>query len=63
MKTIELPQVFFSAPEHANTTMTTPELRSLLLRYDGQIITKGLLWHIRNKHIGAGVHRVYLEKA
>ena len=41
--------------------MTTPQLRELLMRHDGQIIANGVLWTIRSKHMGGGVHRVYLE--
>jgi len=58
-----LPDHFFTMPKTAHTTMTTPELRSVLLRHDGQIIACGELWTIRNKHIGAGVHRVSLAPA
>lgn len=58
-----LPDHFFTMPRMAHTTMTTPELREVLLKHDGQIIARGELWTIRNKHIGAGVHRVYLMPA
>ena len=58
-----LPDHFWTMPATANTTMTSPELRAVLLRHDGQIIAKGALWTIRNKHLGVGVHRVYLLPA
>ena len=57
----QLPTTFFMMPRHAHTTMTTPELRELLMRHDGQIIANGVLWTICSKNLGAGVHRVYLE--
>ncbi len=58
-----LPDHFFTMPRTAHPTMTTPELRSVLMRHDGQVCACGELWTIRNKHIGAGVHRVYLLPA
>jgi hypothetical protein len=61
--TAVLPDHFFTMPKTAHTTMITPELRSVLLRYDGQIMARGELWTIRNKHIGAGVYRVSLAPA
>ena len=58
-----LPNHFFTMPRMAHTTMTTPQLRSVLLRHGGVIIARGELWTIRNKHLGVGVHRVYLLPA
>ena len=58
-----LPGHFFTMPRIAHTTMTTRELREVLLKHDGQIIACGEMWTIKNKHIGAGVYRVYLTPA
>ena len=53
---------FYIRPETANTTMTAAQLRSLLLQTDGEIVTKGVFWTIRSKHMAVGVYRVYLER-
>jgi len=62
-KDMILPDHFFTMPRTAHATMTTPELRSVLLRHDGQIIARGEFWTIRSTHLGVGVHRVYLLPA
>jgi len=58
-----LPDHFYTMPHAAHTTMTAPELRSILMQNDGHIIARGSLWEIRSKHLGVGVHRVYLVPA
>lgn len=55
-----LPDHFFTMPRTARTTMRTPELRAILLYHGGQILARGEMWTIRNKHLGAGIHEVYL---
>ena len=58
-----LPNMFYAAPNVANTTMTTKELRETLLATNGTIIAAGYLWNINSKKVGPGVYRVTLEKA
>ena len=53
---------FYTMPRYANTTMTTKELKETLLATDGQILACGYLFEIKNKKIGPGVYRVYLER-
>jgi hypothetical protein len=47
-------------PGVVSTTLDTPDLKSLLLETDGNIICGGHVCEIRAKHIGAGVHKVTL---
>ena len=54
---------FYVQPQIASTTMTTKQLRETLLATDGRILACGYLWDIKNKNLGAGVKRVYLEKS
>lgn len=61
--TTVLPDHFYTMPHMAHTTMTAPELRSILLQNDGLIMAKGSLWEVRSTHLGVGVHRVYLVPA
>jgi hypothetical protein len=55
-----LPDHFFTMPHSANTTMTSAELRSILLNNDGMVMAAGELWEVRSRHLGVGVHRVWL---
>ena len=59
-----LPITFFTNPggESTTTTMTTKELRTLLLYNEGRILACGDLWDIKSKSLGAGVYRVWLKK-
>lgn len=60
----DLPVWFFTNPggSQTNTTMTTKQLRDLLLYNDGRIMACGDLWDIQSKSLGAGVYRVWLKK-
>ena len=58
MKT--LPDMFYSMPATANTTMARKDLKELLLATEGRVMACGRLWEIKNKHLGAGVYRVKL---
>ena len=59
-----LPANFYSHPHCAETTMTTKELKPILLNsMGGKILTHGQLWRIKNENLGCGVKRVYLVKA
>lgn len=60
MKT--LPGNFYSIPSLATMTMKGRDLQELLLATDGNIFACGHLWNIKNKPLGAGVYKVYLEK-
>lgn len=57
-----LPTIFYTMPRTASATMTTRNLRSILLETEGSIIAKGVMWDICNKHLGAGVYRVTLKE-
>ena len=60
-----LPITFFTSPGNSstNTTMTTKQLRALLLYNDGRIFACGDLWDIQSKSLGAGVYRVWLKRS
>jgi hypothetical protein len=58
-----LPDHFYTMPHAAHTTMTSSELRSILLHNDGMVMAAGQLWEIRSTHLGVGVHRVWLALA
>jgi hypothetical protein len=55
-----LPDHFYTMPHAAHTTMTSAELRSILLNNDGMVMAAGKLWEVRSTHLGVGVHRVWL---
>jgi hypothetical protein len=57
----ELPDTFWKMPESASATVTTRQLRRVLVKHEGQIIAKGEFWSIQQKHLGAGVYRIWLE--
>lgn len=48
--------------KQAVTTLTTKQLKALLLKYDGRITSWGRLCDIKSKRIGPGVYRVWLEE-
>ena len=58
MKT--LPNIFYTMPGTANTTMVRKDLKELLLETEGRVIACGRLYEIKSKHLGAGVYRVTL---
>jgi len=49
-----------SGMKFAHATLTTKDLRGLLLETGGEIFKHGHLRTIRTKSLGAGVHRVDL---
>ena len=53
---------FYLSPKYAQTTLTSRELRETLLATDGWIMACGSMWDIKAKALGAGIHRVTLEK-
>jgi hypothetical protein len=59
---INLPDNFWSIPKIAHTTMTTRQLRDVLLESDGRILANGDFWEIVSKRIGPGVYRVSLKQ-
>lgn len=59
MKT--LPDDFYNYPSSASMTITTKELRELLLATDGSAIIQGRLMDIKHLHLGAGVYRITVE--
>lgn len=55
-----LPNIFYTMPRTANTTMDTKDLKELLLETGGRVIACGRLFDIKSKNLGAGVYRVTL---
>lgn len=49
-------------PSAARPTVSTETLRSLLLYTEGWIVAHGVMYDINSKHLGAGIHRVWLER-
>lgn len=58
----QLPDQFYTMPQHATTTMTTKDLKAILLATDGWILACGYMWDIKNENLGAGVKRVFLKQ-
>lgn len=54
---------FLCSAQGANTTVTTRVFRQMLLKSDGWIMYNGVRYEIKGKSLGAGVYRVFLEKA
>jgi len=57
-----LPTNFYTMPRWASTTMDKKDLKELLLSTSGCIIACGELYDIKNKHLGAGVYKVFLKR-
>lgn len=57
-----LPQRWWINPEGPSTTLKTKQLGKVLSYNDGRILACGEMWDIKSKSLGAGVHRVWLEK-
>lgn len=51
-----------SMPKIAHATVTTKELREIMLRTGGQMLAQGDLWDIQKKSLGAGVYRISLKR-
>lgn len=49
------------APRFNGMRMTSPEVRKVLMHFDGVIVKCGLVREIAAKHIAAGVHMVTLK--
>jgi len=56
-----LPDIFYTMPRVANTTMDKKDLKELLLHNEGWIMACGHMYDIESKHIGAGVYRITLK--
>lgn len=59
---MDLPKQFYTQPDVAEDVVDRKALRKILLCNNGRIIAQGKLWDIKNKSLGAGVYRIYLEK-
>jgi len=57
-----LPTNFYTMPRHATATVTREQLREILLATGGDIIACGELYDIKNKHLGAGVYKIFLKR-
>jgi hypothetical protein len=59
-----LPQSWWVMPVNApSTTLSTKDLRAVLLYNNGRLAACGELWDIKSKSLGAGGYRVWIEKA
>ena len=52
----------WTVPHLFTQTVTTKELREILLETDGWIMACGYIYDIKHKNLGAGVKRVYLKR-
>jgi len=57
-----LPTNFYTIPEFAKTVMDKKDLKELLLETSGWIVANGQIWDIKNRHLGAGVYEVVLQR-
>lgn len=53
---------FLAGLPTGNTTLSRKDLHSLLLESGGNLMARGYLYDIKNKHLGAGVYKVYLQE-
>jgi hypothetical protein len=51
-----------SAGPYANTTVTAEDLRAIMLSCGGNIMTRGRLWDLKSKHLGAGVYKLTIAE-
>lgn len=51
-----------SMPGVAHATVTTTELREIMLTTGGQMLANGTLWEITQKSLGAGVYRISTKR-
>ena len=59
---MKLPDVFYTMPECANTTMTGKDLRALLLQSSGWVMSCGYNWDIKSELLAVDVYRVTLKR-
>jgi hypothetical protein len=52
---------FLASMPAGHTTLARAELKELLMETGGQIQSRGSLFEIMSKHIGAGVYQVRLK--
>ena len=52
---------FLASMPSGNTTLTSKQVRALLLKVDGQMMSRGYIYDIMSRKIGPGVYRVCLE--
>ena len=57
-----LPNNFYSFPAIANTTMSSEDLKELLLNTEGWALIRGHMWEIKTKLLGTGVYKVWVEQ-
>lgn len=62
MERYTLPTKFWQIPYTASDTVTTAQLRQVLLETGGTLMACGELFNIKSKPLGAGVRKVYLTK-
>lgn len=60
--TYRLPTYFYQMPKFATDTIEKKDLKNVLLNTGGNIIAHGVVWDIKNKHLGAGVYKIYLKR-
>lgn len=56
-----LPGTFWTAPTTAVASVTTKQMRAIMLYSDGWILARGRMWDFESKNLGAGVHRLTLK--
>ncbi len=54
---------FLASMPIGHSTLTTAQLKALLLKTNGAVICNGRLRDICSKKLGAGVHKVWTEKS
>ncbi len=57
----ELSNNFYTCPDYASQTVTRKDLKDILLKTDGKILSQGRMRTLKSKHLGAGVYRITLE--
>ena len=57
-----LPDNFYTMPDKAEKVVDRKELKKILLGLGGRIIACGVLYDIKNKHLGAGIYKIFLKR-
>jgi len=53
-----LSENFYRVPHLAEQTVTTKELKDIMLETGGEIMACGRLWKLKKENLGAGVYKL-----
>lgn len=59
----ELSMNFYAVPHLASDTITSKQLKELMLKTSGKIFACGDMWSIKKESLGAGIYRINLVRS